>query len=66
MVPLYSQLIKVLGPYLKEETVYPPGGLGPGNTAADKAARGLKLLAQHYIAMGSLDEVAAINGTRPL
>jgi hypothetical protein len=66
MVPLYSQLIKVLGPYLKEETVYPPGGLGPGNTAADKAVHGLKLLAKHYIEMGCLDEVAAINGTRPL
>ena len=66
MVPLYSQLIKVLGPYLKEETVYPPEGFGPGITAADKAIRGLKLLAKYYIEMGNLDEVAAINGTRPL
>ena len=66
MVPLYSQLIKVLGPYLKEETVYPPEGLGPGTTPADKAVRGLKLLAKYYIEKGNLDEVAAIDGTRPL
>ena len=46
MAPLYSQLIKILRPYLKEETVYPPEGLGPGITAADKAIRGLKLLAK--------------------
>ena len=66
MVPLYSQLIEVLGPFLKEDAVYPPEGLGPGKTAADKAVRGLKLLAKYYIEMGCLDEVAAINGTRPL
>ena len=66
MVPLYSQIIKVLGPFLKEDAVYPPEGLGPGSSAADKAVRGLKLLAKYYIEMGCLDEVAAINGTRPL
>ena len=59
MVPLYSQLIHILAPYLKEETVYPPGGLGPGTTDADKAVKGLKLLAKHSIEMGVLDEVAA-------
>ena len=49
MVPLYSQLIKILAPYLKEETVYPPGGLGPGTTSADMAVKGLKMLAKHFI-----------------
>ena len=47
MVPLYSQLIEILSPYPKEETVYPPEGLGPGTTSADKAVKGLKLLAKH-------------------
>ncbi len=51
---------------MKEETVYPAQGLGPGSSAADKAVRGLKLLAKYYIEMGCLDEVAAISGTRPL
>ena len=46
--------------------MYPPGGLGPGTTSADKAVKGLKLLAKHFVEMGVFDEVAAINGTRPL
>jgi len=66
MVPLYSQLIKILSPFLKEETVYPAEGLGPGSSAPDKAIRGLKLLAKYFIEMGCLDEIAAISGTRPL
>ena len=66
MVPLYSQLINILAPFLKEETVYPPAGLGPGTTPADKAVQGLKMLAKHFIEMGVLDEIAAIDGTRPL
>ena len=61
MVPLYSQLIKILAPFLKEDAVYPPGCLGPGTTQADKAVQGLKLLAKHFIEMGVLDEIAAID-----
>ncbi len=40
MVPLYSQLIKILAPYLKEETVYPPAGLGAGKTPLIKQRKG--------------------------
>ena len=31
-----------------EETVYPPTGLGPGTTQADKAVQGLKVVSEAF------------------
>ena len=53
MFPLYSQLINILAPYLKEETVYPPAGLGPGTTPADKAVKGIEVVSKALYRDGS-------------
>ena len=62
----YVHAVKVLSPYMREGAVFPPEGLGPGTTDADKAVRAIKHMARRMIRLAVLDEAAALSGERPL
>eukprot|EP00975_Prorocentrum_lima_P051336 10752494-Prorocentrum_lima.AAC.1 len=62
----YGHAIKVLGEYMKPGAVFPPEGLGVGNTPGDLAVKAIKLMARDMIKLAVMDEAAAIDGSRPL
>ena len=62
----YAQALKVLGEYMKPGAVFPPAGLGVGNTPGDLAVKAIKLMAMDMIELAVMDEAAAIDGSRPL
>ena len=62
----YAQALKVLGEFMKPGAVFPPEGLGIGNTPGDLAVKAIKVMACDMIELAVLDEAAAIDGTRPL
>ena len=66
MVKEHAHVAKILGTYQKPGAVFPPGGLGPGDTLGGKAVKAIKLMAKHHIELAALDEAAAIDGSRPL
>ena len=64
---VYPSMAKQLGGWMKEDAVFPPTGLGGGDGShGDKLVRAIKVMAKHCIQVSSLDERAAIDGTRPL
>ena len=62
----YAQALKVLGEYMKPGAVFPPEGLGVGNTPGDLAVKAIKVMAADMIELSVMDEAAAIDGSRPL
>jgi len=66
LVKEYAHVAKIPGAYQKPGAVFPPGGLGPGDTEGDKAVRAIKLMAKYHIELAVMDEAAAVDGTRPL
>ena len=66
LLPCYATAVKILGEYMKPGAVYPPCGLGAGDTEGCKAVKVIKLLCVHAIHLSTLDEASAIDGSRPL
>ena len=66
LLPCYATVVKILGDYMKRIAVFPSHGLGAGNTEGCKAVNVIKLLCEHAIHLSSMDEVSAIDGSRPL
>ena len=66
LLPCYATAVKILGEYMKPGAVFPPCGLGAGDTTGCKAVKVMKLLCQHAIHLSSMDEASAIDGSRPL
>ena len=56
----FSVLVKKLGKYLRADAVFPPEGLGAGDTEDDKVVKAIKLCALHYIHLAVLDEAGAM------
>ena len=65
MPPQYSHCAKILGEYVKGTRAFPPEGLGPGTSEADRAVKAIKLMCQRSV-VSILDEAAAIDGSKPL
>ena len=57
---------KVLTGYQKPGAVFPPEGLGYGNTSGCKAVRKIKEMLAHTINLAVFDEASAISGACPL
>jgi len=62
----YPSAVKILGEYMKPGAVFPPAGLGVGDTLGDKAVKAIKLMCKHAIEISVIDETSAIDGSRPL
>ena len=64
----YPAASKVLTDYLKPSAKIPPEGFGTesGTSDGDKAVKVIKLMVKHHIENAVLDEVGALNGSRPL
>ena len=57
---------KVLTGYQKPDAVFPPEGLGLGDTEGCRAVRAIKKMLENAIGLSVFDEASAISGTCPL
>ena len=62
----FGHCAKVLTAYQKPEAVFPPEGLGAGNTEGCKAVRAIKKMLEQAIGIAVFDEASAIDGSCPL
>ena len=54
LLPCYATAVKILGEYMKPGAVFPPCGLGAGDTEGCKAVKVIKLLCVHAIHLSTL------------
>ena len=66
-MPIYPQLVKLVAPYFKSDSAFPPAGLGgKGDTEGDRVIWAINASCQHYIHLAVFDEISAIDGSCPL
>jgi hypothetical protein len=66
LLPSYATAVKMLSGFMTPGAKFLPEGLGATSTDGCEVAKAIKLMAQHAIETAVLDEVGAIDGSRPL